>query len=174
MRAKKKKKSQKKNLFSTHVKQQKRPHDEQRPARPPRALARGPVPLLPRPRRELRRDPLGLCQSAPLRRHAAPGDDALGRRRRRQSAASAATSAAAFPVPAKKPPVPPPEQRRRRHPGLHPQQVAHRHVEHPRIPPALVEVGQRVRERELAELEADAEGPQQPAVAHEHGLCPPA
>ena len=160
----KKKKRKKKTLFLlAHVKQQERRHQEQRPPGPPRAAPRVPVPLLPRPGRELRRDAPGLGERTLPRRDPSP-----------RVAAAAAAAGADVPLLLLPRPLPRPQQRRRRHPELHPGEVAHGHVQHPRVPPAFAEVGQRVRERGLGELEADRQRPEQPPVAQEDGLGPPA
>jgi len=157
----KKEKKDPRNLekkHSSHVKQQERPHEEQRPPGPPRAPARVPVPLFPRPRRELRGDAPRLRERASPRRDTAPSVE----------------QAPAPPLARAAPSLPRPQQRRRRHPELHPDQIAHGDVEHPPVPPALAEVGQRVRQGRLGELKAHRERPEQAPVAEEDRLGPPA
>jgi hypothetical protein len=52
--------------------------------------------------------------------------------------------------------------------------VTHQHIKQNVVPPALVEVGQPVLERQLHKLEADAHRPGDARVSEQHGLAPPA
>lgn len=60
------------------------------------------------------------------------------------------------------------------HARHHADEVAHRHVQNPAIPPAFVKVGQHVGKGELHELKANGERPQHGVIAHDERLAPPA
>ena len=60
------------------------------------------------------------------------------------------------------------------HPGEDAKPVAHQHVEHQVVPPALVEVGQQVAKDHLGQLPHDGDGPADSIVSDDQGLHAPA
>lgn len=60
------------------------------------------------------------------------------------------------------------------HAGKQPQKIAHSHVQDPRVPPALIEVGQHMLEGQLHELKTNGQDPQQRVITDDERFAPPA